>query len=273
MIPKQIAGPPPASLDAFFPPKAPAPVFLLEMFNLATPFDGIGVDLQEKDTAGVKANFQAFKTQYDKLAGMVPEWKSRFPSAPIDALGQAVDSGDPAKIGPAMANIGEQVCGSCHLLYQVKVQQKYHWPNFDDVKLTDPVSHQSMVWVDYMNAMAGTYTGIGVDLQEGQLDNARNNFQAFSAQFKALAAQGTGCSSKGCHDAQPFRPRQYFVDTSMQAVVDQLGQALQAPTPNAQTVQQLTGTIGTESCFKCHLVHFPAQFTKDTWEQYKDILK
>jgi hypothetical protein len=269
---KEIAGPPPDSLDNLFPPKAAAPVYLIEMFNLAAPFEGVGVDLQEQDITGVKANYQAFKAQYDKVAGMVPEWKSRFPKEPVDALGQAIDSGDPAKVGPAMGKTGE-VCSSCHLLYQVKVQQKYHWPNFDDIKLTDPVTNQSLAFVDYMTAMAGAYSGIATDLQEGQLDNARKNFQAFSARFKALAVPTSGCATKGCHDAQPFKPRAYFVDDSMQAMVDQLGQALESPAPNSQTVQQLSGAIGNESCLKCHLVHFPAQYSKDTWEQFKDILK
>ena len=89
---KIIAGPPSASLDQYFPPKAPSPVFLIEMFSLAGPFSGIGVDLQEQDMAGVKANFQAFKTQYAKMSKMVPEWTARFPQAPVDALGKAIEA-------------------------------------------------------------------------------------------------------------------------------------------------------------------------------------
>jgi len=269
---KEIAGPPPASLDNLFPPKAAAPIYLLEMLNLSGPFAGIGVDLQEKDIPGVKANYQAFKAQYDKVAGMVPEWKSLIPKEPIDALGQAIDSGDPAKVGPAMEKAAE-VCSSCHLVNMVKVQQKYHWPNFDDVKLTDPVTSQSLAFVDYMKVMEGAYSGIATDLQEGQLDNARKNFEAFNARFKALALSTGGCATKGCHDAQPFKPRAYFVDDSIQATVDQLGKELASPTPDAQTVQQLSGAIGMESCLKCHWVHLPAQMSKDTWETYKDILK
>jgi outer membrane murein-binding lipoprotein Lpp len=34
---KILAGPPPASLDQYFPPAAPAPLYLIEMFNLAGP--------------------------------------------------------------------------------------------------------------------------------------------------------------------------------------------------------------------------------------------
>ena len=267
---KNIAGPPPASLDQYFPPKAPAPIYLIEMFNLAGPLEGIGVDLQEQDIPGAKANYQAFKTQYDKVAGMVPEWKDHFPQEPVTALGKAIDSGNPAQIGPAMGKVGE-VCGSCHLLNQVKGQQKDPWKNFDDIKLTAPVTAQPMAFDDYMLAMAGAYGGIATDLQENQLDNARKNFQAFNARFNTLATE----ACKNCHvDASGKEiPRKYFVDDSMKAMVNQLGQALAAPAPDAQTIQQMSAAIGNDSCLNCHLVHLPAQHTKDTWEQFKDVLK
>lgn len=163
---KDIAGPLPASLDNLFPPKAPAPVYLLEMFALSGPFEGIIVDLQEQDMPGVQANYQAFKAQYQKMSGMVPEWKDRFPLAPVDALGQALASGDPAKVGPALGQVG-QVCGSCHLLFQTKAHQKYHWPDFETVRVTDPVTNESVPWVEYMMRMGGAYSGIGNDLQQG----------------------------------------------------------------------------------------------------------
>ena len=120
-----IAGPLPASLDQFFPPAAPAPVYLFEMFALAGPFEGIMVDLQEGDIPGVQANFEAFKAQYEKMSGMVPEWTDHFPMEPVEALGQALANGDPAQVGPAMGGVGG-VCGSCHMLDMVKAQQKYH---------------------------------------------------------------------------------------------------------------------------------------------------
>jgi hypothetical protein len=267
---KQIAGPPPTSLDQYFPPKAQAPVYLIEMFTLAGPLEGIGVDLQEQDMAGVKTNFQAFQTQYNKVSKMVPEWTSRFPEDPVTALGKAIDSGNQAQIGPAMGKVGE-VCGSCHLIYQVKVQQQYHWKNFDDIKVKDPVTAQSMSFGDYMTAMAGAYSGIAIDLQEGQTDNARKNFQAFNARFDTLATD----ACKECHVDPSGKeiPRKYFVDDSMKAIINQLGQALAAPAPDAQSIQQLSGAIGNDACLNCHLVHLPAQNAKDTWENFADLFK
>lgn len=267
---KDIAGPPPASLDQYFPPKAPAPLFLIEMFNLAGPFEGIGVNLGEQDIAGAKANFQAFKAEYDKISKMVPEWASRFPAAPVDALGTAIDGGNPAQIGPAMGGVGK-VCGDCHLLDQIKVEQKYHWKNFDDVKVTDPISKKELKWGDYMTAQAGSFEGAFVDLQGGKLDKANQNFQAFKSQFQTLAT--TGC--KQCHVDQTGKeiPRKYFVDADSMAMIDQLGQALSAKQPDAKAIGDLAGAIGNEICLKCHLVHLQAQNAKDTWEQFKDVLK
>lgn len=267
---KILAGPPPASLDQYFPPKAQAPVFLIEMFSLAGPFEGIGVDLQEQDTAGVKANFQAFKTQYDRVSKMVPEWTGRFPQDPVTALGKAIDGANPAQIGPAMGKVGE-VCSSCHSIYQVKVQQKYHWRNFDDVKVTDPVTKKELSWADYMVSMVVGFGGTFVDLQEGQLDKARQNFQAFSAQFKTLAKDGC----KQCHQDISGKeiPRKYFVDSDSMALVDQLGQALSATPPDGKAIENLSGAIGNEICLKCHLVHLPAQSAKDSWEKNKDLFK
>ena len=267
---KELAGLPPASLDQYFPPQAPAPVYLIEMFNLAGPFGGIGADLQGGDMAGVKNNFNAFKAQYNKVAKMVPEWTSQFPSAPVDDLGKAIDSGNPAQIGPAMGKVGE-VCGSCHLVNMVKVQQKYHWKNFDEIKVTDPVSKKELDWLEYMMAMEGTFGGTMNSLAKGQMDKALQNWQAFQTQYETLGTEGC----KQCHQDQTGKeiPRGHFVDANSMAMIDQFGKALAATPPDAAAIQNLSGAIGNEICLKCHWVHFPAQHAKDTWEQFKDILK
>jgi len=268
---KELAGPPPSSLDQYFPPKAPAPLFLIEMFTLAGPFEGIAVDLQEGDMANVKANFQAFNAEYAKISKMVPEWTSQFPQAPVDALGTAINSGNPAQIGQAMGGVGN-VCGSCHLVNQVKVQQQYHWKNFDDVKLTNPVTGQSQAFVDYMTTMAGGFDGATLDLKEGQLDNAHKNYQAFTTEFKTLGTD----ACKQCHvDPATNKeiPRQYFVDPASLALIDQMGQALSAPTPDAVAIGNLAGAIGNNICLDCHLVHLPAQVAKDSWSQNSALFK
>jgi cytochrome c556 len=268
---KQLAGPPPSSLDQYFPPKAPAPLYLIEMFNLAGPFEAIGVDLQEGDKANLPGSFQGFKAQYDKVAAMVPEWKQLFPSDPVTQLGQAINAGDPAQIGAAMGKVGE-VCSSCHLVNQVKVQQAYHWRNFDDIKVNNPVVKQEQTFPDYMTTMAGGFEGAMVDLQEGQLDQARANFQAFQSEYQTLAKDGC----KQCHSDPATNqeiPRKYFTDPDSMALIDQLGQALNAAQPDSTAITNLSGAIGNSICLSCHLIHLPAQTSKDQWDTYSNILK
>ena len=260
---KEMAGPLPASLDKYFPPQSPKPVYLMEMFGLSNPFEGISLDLQEKDMAGAKANYDAFKAQYQKLSNMVDEWKDKFPMGPVDTLGQALAGGDPSKVGPAMGRVG-QVCASCHILNQIKAHQKYHWGNFDEIKINDPLSQKQISWHDYMMQMAGTFSGIGNELQQKQLDNARKNFKAFNAMFEGLTE---GCAL--CHDT----PRAYFVDEKVKGMIAEIGKAIDANPPDGNTLQQLLGAVGQESCMKCHLVHMASFNTKARWQTFGELFK
>ncbi|MFQ5826194.1 MAG: hypothetical protein ACE5IA_02445, partial [Dehalococcoidia bacterium] len=110
-------------------------------------------------------------------------------------------------------------------------------------------TNQALPWSDFMLGLAVNFDGIGHNLQQGQLDNARKNFQAFNAQFDTLRQ---GC--KACHATE----RTYFVDKSVQDDIDAVGKALQATPPDAQALPGLMQRIGNESCGKCHLVHHPA---------------
>jgi hypothetical protein len=267
---KSISGPLPSSLDKYFPPQAQSPVWLIEMFNLSGPFEGIGVSLGEQDMPATKNNFNAFKAQWTKMSIMVPEWTSLFPMQPVTDLGTAINGGDPAKIGQAMTKVGD-ACTACHIVNQVKAYDKYHWKNFDDVKVTDPVTGQSMKWVDYMTALGGSFDGMTVDLQEGKLANAQKNFQDFNARYTTLGTDGC----KQCHvDPTTGKeiPRAYYVDAGSHALVGQLGKALQV-TPDPNAIAQLAGAIGNNICLNCHLVHIPAQNTKDQWSTFSNLYK
>lgn len=261
---REFAGPLPDSLDQYFPPQAQGPVWLFEMFALSAPFGGIMGDLLQGDMEGVTANFAAFKAQYQKMSTMVAEWTDMFPMEPVDALGAALESGDPAQVGPAMGGVGA-VCESCHVRNMVKVQQKYHWPDFYDVEIENPLTGATDNFMDYMFAIEGTFGAIANDLQQGQLDNARADFQGFSLLFDGLAENG--CSA--CHDS----PRTYFVNQPVLDMIDQLGAALDADAPDPGLVAQLSGAIGNESCMKCHLVHVPSALGKERLELFEELFE
>ena len=139
------------------------------------------------------------------------------------------------------------------------------------MELTDQLSGESMHLSEYMMVMAGAFAGARNDLRQGQVDAARQNFQAFSDRFNNLAEN----ACKQCHKDQTGKeiPRTYFVDDSVMGMIDQLGQAVAANPPNGQAIEQFSGAIGGESCMKCHLVHFPAAAAKHRWEILADAFK
>ena len=67
-----------ASLDRFFRPQAPAPIYLLGTLWLFGPFKGIMADLRQGDIPGVQNNYRACKASYRKVVGVVPDWTDRF---------------------------------------------------------------------------------------------------------------------------------------------------------------------------------------------------
>ncbi|MEE9504265.1 MAG: hypothetical protein V3V90_03985, partial [Thermodesulfobacteriota bacterium] len=61
----------PSSLDAFYPPKAKQPIYLVKMLQLANPFAGIVIDLSEQDFQNVQVDFKMFKSRYEEISKLV----------------------------------------------------------------------------------------------------------------------------------------------------------------------------------------------------------
>jgi hypothetical protein len=251
-----IPSPPPQSLDALYPPKSEQPVFLFAMFDMEAPLNGIIVDLMEEDFANAGANYEKFKQQYVSASKLVPEWENDFPMKPVEDLGTAMQNGDKGKIMASIEEVGK-ACNGCHLQNMVKVQQKYHWRDFEEVKVTDLVTKESVGFNKLMKFISMNFSGIGVNLQEGQVDNARKHFEQFKTRFTSLKASCTHC-----HTTQ----RKYYVDESVQSYIDELGNSLNESTVNPQKIAELSMKIGEENCGKCHLVHVPAAVTKLGWK-------
>lgn len=241
----------PASLDALYPPKAEGPVWLLAMHGMNLPLAGIVVDLNEGDKDGMTADYERFKAEYETTAGLVPEWRDQFDMEPILALGDALKGGDAGTIMAAVEKVGA-TCHHCHLATMVPVQQKYHWPDFKMISAHDPLSGRDLDFVGLMQMLNGTFSGIAVDLQQGQIENARRQGQAFAALFASMKE-----TCEACHDAE----RAYYVDARVQSMVDDLGAALSEAEVDPAVVADLSRKIGAENCTACHLVHLPAAYS------------
>jgi len=238
----------PGTLDSLYPPAADRPVYLLKMLELETAFSGIVVDLMEEDLEGARGLFEEFRARYRETAAMVPEWGGEYPEKPVEELGAALAAGDKALAMGAFAAVGE-TCHRCHLASMVPVQQKYHWGDFGSISVRDPLSGTPTGYGQFKKFLAANLAGITVDLRQGQIDNARKQFEGFRARFAAL-----GGSCGACHEKES----RYFVDRDMQETVEELGKVFRGRTVAADAAMALTQKIGRESCSKCHLVHVPA---------------
>jgi cytochrome c556 len=238
----------PASLDSFYPPQSGQPVYLMSMLKLETYFSGIAADIMDNDIQGARNSFDEFRAQYMKILEMVPEWKGYYPVGPVDKLGAQLKEGDPGQVMEAFGQVGG-ICHECHISTMVQAQQKYHWGDFGTVKVTDPLSRESVDYALFKKFLSTNFAGISVNLGQGQPEQARKQLAGFRARFQAL--KGT---CENCHDQE----NKYYVDENVEKTLDSLEKALSSTKVDPQAAGALVQSIGRQSCSKCHLVHVPA---------------
>jgi hypothetical protein len=240
----------PESLNAFYPPAADRPIYLIRMLSLETSFSGIVVDLMEDDIDGARGSFGDFRRQYLEIAAMVPEWTGMYPEEKVKELGAALAAGDKGKAMDAFAAVGG-ICHRCHVAAMVPVQQKFHWGDFGATTVRDPLSGAATGYPQFKQHMAANLAGITVNLRQGQFDNARKQFEEFRSRFAALTDSCNGCHASG---------NRSFVDREVQETVGELGEAIRNRSVSGDSVVAFVQKIGRESCSKCHLVHLPAAY-------------
>ncbi len=259
--PAAFSAPPPSSLDKLYPPKAEQPVYLVKMLELNSSFVGIVADLLEGDTKNARADFERFKAQYVEISKIVPEWEKNYPMGPVEELGRALKSGAQGEVLAAHEKLGG-LCFDCHVATMPSVQQRYHWRDFDTIRVKDPVTNEEVVYLQLMLHLDESIVGILLDFEQGQRENAQKQLQRFKARFQALRGV---CAF--CHETE----RKYFVDEDARVLLDKLGRALDDPSATPKTVGAIWMRFGMDSCFKCHLVHFPAAAAKARWAKWEKM--
>ncbi len=269
---KDIAAPPPSALDALYPPEAELPVYQMKMLEMAMSLGGVGVDFFEHDQQNIKSSYELFKTKYEEVSKLVPEWEENFPSEPIEKIEKALESGDAEIVIPAFEELNN-VCHDCHLKNMAKVQHKYQWKDFRTVKIIDPLTDKIFEFKELMQNLDLSFIGIMVDLQQGQMDNVQKHFQDFNARFQVLKDTCIGCHGGPEEEKEQIYERKYYVDDNVQAMVDNLGRIISGDSIDPSIVEKVGMEIGMESCFKCHWVHVPSMYAKYNWEKLEKIIK
>ena len=61
----------------------------------------------------------------------------------------------------------------------VSVQLKYHWRDFENVAVADPLSGETLPWTAYMLALSGSFSAANTYLAEGDFDKAGEAMYGF----------------------------------------------------------------------------------------------
>jgi len=254
-----VVKPPPESLNKFYPPESKEPKWIQQMHKMSGSFGGVFVNMKEGDWENAEKLADQFVEVYKEAAEMVPEWKDYFDLDAAKNFAATVKTRDGKKIGEASGPVGK-TCGKCHGDHEVSVWAKFHWPSFEEVKVIDPLDDKEMGFDKYMGSLSGAFKGVTVNFKEGQNDRAAKAARAFKAKYTELKST---CAK--CHTNDDVK--RFYVGEPVMAALAGLVDELGKEKPDAGSVWKNVGVIGKEGCKHCHLVHRPASFIKERWEE------
>ncbi len=238
----------PPSLDQYY--KTQPPEYLIKKFGLGESLMGVIMNSQQGDLVNAKKSFIAFSKEYKDIADMVPEWRNYYDQKPVENLGTALDSGNVSAILGAAGGVAEN-CGRCHTENMPAVWNHYNWKNFNNVMISTPEGQ--LPWpAAKMKYLVIGYDGIGVNIEKKDQTGAQQSFNLFRSMFNNMT---TACSS--CHATE----RRYYVSQDIQAMISDMGANIASG--NLSRAEEIRQTIGMESCYRCHVLHMPAQFAKE----------
>jgi cytochrome c556 len=240
----------PSSIDQYYQSKPP--VYLISMFELGAAMMGIGVNLQQGDTANAKKSYDDFFKKFKDSSNMVPEWKKFYDQGTVEKIGASLDSGDMPAVFENIGKVGE-ACAKCHMEKMPQVWNNYNWNNFGKLTLNTPNPAEPVLPFPAakIKYLAAGFDGIGVNIKNNNQKGAQESFGLFKTMFDNM---NTTCSS--CHASAP----KYYVSADIQAMIDTMGEKINSG--NLSEAEGLRMGIGMESCYRCHVLHMPSQYAR-----------
>ena len=250
---------PPKSLSKYYLPESQQSKWIEQMHKMSTHFGGVFINLKENDFENVDQHADKLVEEYKKTSEMVPEWEDYFDIKAAETFANAAKTHDIAKAGKASSGLGK-TCGKCHAEQQVSVWAKFHWPSFQKIKVTDPISEKETAFDDYMGSISSSFKTVTVNFGEGQYDHAAKALKMFKSRFMELKST---CSK--CHITQDAK--RFYVGPEIDTALTELSKELSHEKPNSEKFWKNIGLIGKKGCKHCHLVHRTNSLIKKMWKK------
>ena len=250
---------PPKSLSKYYLPESQESKWIEQMHKMSTHFGGVFINLKENDFENVDKHADKLVEEYKKTSEMVPEWEDYFDIKAAENFANAAKTHDIAKAGKASSSLGK-TCGKCHAEQQVSVWAKFHWPSFQKIKITDPISEKETAFDDFMGSVSSSFKTVTVNFGEEQYDHAAKALKIFKSRFMELKST---CSK--CHITQDAK--RFYVGPEIDTALTELSKELSYEKPNSQNFWKNISLIGKKGCKHCHLVHRTNSLIKKMWEK------
>jgi len=177
---------------------------------------------------------------------MVPEWKNYFDFQKADNYLKAIESRNVDKVIKASQELGK-TCAKCHQDNEIAVKIYYRFPNFEKIKVEDPVEFTETKLEEFMHKLTNSMKALNVYLSQ----NNTEKVQEYGINFveRARAVKET-CSK--CHTRE--QEIEAITGKDYDQAINKLEEILNSDSVNLTEVRSVLSKI-TVTCYTCHNVH------------------
>lgn len=238
---------PPDSLKKYYPPNSEKLEFLNNMHIMSTSFYAVQLNINDENWEKALEWARRLVDTYKKTAQMVPEWKEYFDFKKADSYLKAVESKNVDKVIESAQALGK-TCAKCHQEHEVAVKIYYRFPDFNQLKVEDPVDFMEYGLEDFMVKLTRSLQALKVYLSQGDTGKVQEHGINFVERARAVKEM---CSK--CHTDK--RDIESITGSDYDKALNSLEELLNADKLNIKKVEELTSKI-TMSCYTCHNVHY-----------------
>lgn len=236
---------PPASLEQWYKPANKRQAWLHTMFRLRREMQAINQYASTEDKAAMKKWIKRLDKDYNKIAEMVPEWKSEIKPRLLDDLQMFAEKGDSYRLGKALKMI-KRTCDDCHTYFQPLVTAMYRSPSYENIRIKGNNGMQ-LSYEDNMEQLSDAVNRILIALDDGHNSIALQSSQNLAEQLTNL---GASCNS--CHKDDVY-PQQRILGKATVERFKMLQTNITAG--NIKNSQKVMGEIAVTVCARCHNIH------------------
>jgi len=231
---------PPASLEQWYKPANKRNVFHHNMFKLRRELQAVNQYRAEKDLPHTQKWTNQLVEHYQKIAEMVPEWKSELRLKRAEQLEIAAKEGDFRALSRAIKKI-QKSCTNCHETYRSQVAAIYRSPNFKHINVQ--LNGKETNYQDFMRILMRDVNRIKIATEDGNKNSAQI---ALKDVRKGITSLRSSCNS--CHEGD--KAKNYYLGKETTELMDKLKIAIEE-----EKAGRALGEFAVQACAHCHGSH------------------